>query len=399
MRSFGAPARLPLRMRISSKVLVGCVVALALLLAGASWSAYASARERDVAVAGQYHAITVLRTTDAIKIAALNAIRGERGYVLTGKEEFLRAFHDGVPVARREVARLRHLTRANPEQATHVITIERELTLFLAWLEAVVELQRGGREAEARELISEGVGRMSIETIIAEIDMIESYERRGQDLRMAQANQRAQANEVYQYVLSAIGMILLVISYLAAIALRRTMTAEQQVRNELRRRAMTDDLTGLANRRELMASLERATASALRNDRPLALAIIDIDHFKNVNDTHGHPAGDAVIRKIALTATEVMRAQDTVGRLGGEEFAVVLPDCSAQDALAACERLRVAIRETDLELETGHRMFVTLSVGIAVLGQGDHAADMIARADAALYNAKHGGRDRVLLAA
>jgi len=399
MRCFGASARTPLNMKVSSKLLVGCVIALALLLAGASWSAYTSARQRDAAVAGQYQAIAVLRTTDAIKIAALNAIRGERGYVLTGEEEFLRSYVEGAPAARREVGRLRELTSAHPEQNTHVVAIDRELKRFLDWLERIVQLQRDGRQDEARELITQGDGRLSIDTIITEINLIEAYERRGQDQRMVQANQRAWINEIYQYVLSGIGLILLGISYLAAVALRKAMAAEQEVRNELRRHAMTDDLTGLANRRETIASLERATASAQRFDRPLALAIIDIDHFKNVNDTHGHPAGDAVIRKVALTASEVMRGQDTVGRLGGEEFAVVLPDCSAQDALAACERLRVAIRETDLELETGHRVFVTLSVGIAVLGRDDTAADMIARADAALYEAKHGGRDRVLLAA
>ncbi len=399
MRSFGASAHLPLRMKVSSKVLIICVVALALLLAGASWSAYTSARERDAAVAGQYHALSVLRVADRIKIAALQSMRGERGFELASEQDFRRAHSVGVAAAQREVQHLLELTRDHPEQHDHVIAIDRELAQYAEWLGRVVDLQRTGRDAEAQAMIARGEGWLPIEAINAQISIVENYERQGQDRRMATATQRARANEWYQYLLSAIGLVLLALSAMAASALNRTMAAEQQMRNELRRRAMTDDLTGLANRRELMASLDRATASAQRHDRPLALAIIDIDHFKNVNDTHGHPVGDAVIRKVALTASEVMRAQDTVGRLGGEEFAVVLPDCTANDALAACERLRMAMREMDLELETGHQIFVTLSVGIAVLGQGDTAADMIARADAALYNAKHGGRDRVLLAA
>ena len=399
MHSFGALARHPLPTTISSKVLIGCVVALALLLAGASWSAYISAKERDAATAGQHHEVTVLRTTDTIKTAAINAILGERGYVLTNKDEFLDAFMTEAPIARAGVERLERLTRADPEQAAHVVAVDRELEQFLGWLQTVIALQRSGRHDDARAMIASGGGRHSVEGLIREIDAIERYERIRLDRRMEISNRRGHANEIYQYILSAIGLILLALSSLAAITLRRALLTEQQVRKELHRHATTDDLTGLANRRETIASLERATASATRYERPLALAIIDIDHFKNVNDTHGHPAGDAVIRKVALTAAEVMRGQDTVGRLGGEEFAVVLPDCSAQDALAACERLRVAIRETDLELETGQRVFVTLSVGIAVLGEGDTAADMIARADAALYEAKHGGRDRVLLAA
>ena len=177
------------------------------------------------------------------------------------------------------------------------------------------------------------------------------------------------------------------------------MEAEARVREELHRRAVTDDLTGLANRRELLASLERAIAGSRRNRRPLALAVLDIDHFKRINDNHGHPAGDAVIRRIALLAVEVMRGQDTVGRLGGEEFAVVLPDCTAEDALAACERLRTAVRDTDLEMETGLPIYITLSTGVAVFERSDTAETMIARADAALYAAKHGGRDQVKLAA
>lgn len=191
----------------------------------------------------------------------------------------------------------------------------------------------------------------------------------------------------------------MVLAGFAVIAVRRAVEAEERIRRELMRRAMTDELTGLANRREFMASLDRAIAAARRNRRPLALAILDIDHFKRVNDTYGHPAGDAVIRTVASTAVDIMRGQDTVGRLGGEEFAVVLPDCSGDNAFAACERLRVAMREADLEMETGENISVTLSTGIAVFAKDDSAEAMIARADAALYDAKNGGRDRVLLAA
>lgn len=209
----------------------------------------------------------------------------------------------------------------------------------------------------------------------------------------------ARNSELYQYGLTLVGLILLVITALANAAVRRSVEAETRIREELHRRAMTDDLTGLANRRELLASLERAIASSRRNRRPLALAVLDIDHFKRINDSHGHPAGDAVIRRIALLAVEVMRGQDTVGRLGGEEFAVVLPDCSAEDALSACERLRMAVRDTDLEMETGLPIYITLSTGVAVFERSDTAETMIARADAALYAAKNGGRDQVKLAA
>jgi diguanylate cyclase (GGDEF)-like protein len=106
-----------------------------------------------------------------------------------------------------------------------------------------------------------------------------------------------------------------------------------------------------------------------------------------------------VIRAIATTSVDVMRAQDTVGRLGGEEFAIILPNCSPGDAFVCCERLRMAIGTLDLEMETGDPICVTVSTGLATYLPGDAAEAMIERADAALYDAKNAGRDRVKLAA
>ena len=140
-------------------------------------------------------------------------------------------------------------------------------------------------------------------------------------------------------------------------------------------------------------------ASAKRSGRPLSLAILDIDRFKRVNDTYGHPAGDEVIKTVGNIATQVMREQDLVGRLGGEEFVVVFPDIEAERALEACERLRRAIADTPIVVESGVILKVTLSSGLAQFRDGDDRTTLIARADEALYEAKEGGRDQVRLAA
>jgi diguanylate cyclase (GGDEF)-like protein len=382
-----------------SQALIACIVALGLLLAGASWFAYTSSRDRESAEGWLEHAREVLDTSAEIKVATLNAMRGERGYLLTGDTSFLQPYEQAAPRLKPLTDHLERLVQDDPEQSRQTQSLSTEIETYTAWLESVIADKRAGRGDLALAKVKRGEGRQWIEAIMNSLERIEANEAELLAQRSATAQRRARANELYQYMLTALGLALLVISAFAVRSVRRATAAELALRDELRRRAMTDELTGLANRREFMASLERAISAARRNRRPLALAIVDIDHFKRVNDTYGHPAGDAVIRKIATEAVDIMRGQDTVGRLGGEEFAVVLPDCSAEDAMAACERLRLEVRESDLQIETGEQIFVTLSTGIAVFESGDTPEAMIARADRALYAAKNGGRDRVLLAA
>ena len=381
------------------RALIACIALLALLLGGASWFATVSAQEREKAEASRSHAIEVLQTADEIEIAALNAIRGERGYLLTGDARFLEPLEIAKPAGSASTARLIRLVEDSPAQAALSQGVDRKFNGLIKRVESIVSLHDEGKHSEALNRVGDGEDRQAIEAIVADLKQIEAHETAILQKRTLNAQQQADASQLYQYLLSAIGLALMVLAGFAALAVRRSVEAERRIRNELRRIAMTDELTGLANRREFMASLERAMASARRNRRPLSLALLDIDHFKRVNDNYGHPSGDAVIRSVALTAVDIMRGQDTVGRIGGEEFAIVLPDCSGTDAFAACERLRLAIREADLEMETGDAISVTLSTGIATFSPNDSPETIIARADAALYDAKNGGRDQVLLAA
>jgi diguanylate cyclase (GGDEF)-like protein len=195
------------------------------------------------------------------------------------------------------------------------------------------------------------------------------------------------------------GLLLLVIGAYSSLALRNAIKREQAIRAELDRVATTDELTGLANRRELFSSLDRMIAAARRSGRPVSVAVLDIDRFKLVNDTHGHPAGDEVIRRISEMAKLLMREQDLVGRLGGEEFLIAFPDCPAHEAVAACERLRQGIAALPVLLPNGVALSVTISSGVAELTASDDRKAIISRADVALYAAKKGGRDQVRLAA
>ena len=158
---------------------------------------------------------------------------------------------------------------------------------------------------------------------------------------------------------------------------------------EVERLASSDALTGLANRRLFDETLAREVARSRRSGAPLALAVVDIDHFKAVNDEHGHQVGDQVLRELAAALRHVVRTEDLVARYGGEEFVVLAIDATVDAAAALAERLRAAAR-------TVSTLPVTISVGVAGLPANGDGAAMVAHADAALYRAKAEGRDRVV---
>ncbi len=154
-----------------------------------------------------------------------------------------------------------------------------------------------------------------------------------------------------------------------------------------------DPLTGLSNRRFILTQLAGAVSAARRHGRALSVAIVDIDHFKSVNDTYGHAAGDRVLAAVAGSLREQLRAEDQLGRLGGEEFLALLPDAGASAAAAAAEKLRAEVAALRVEHD-GLDMGVTISIGWAAW-EGEPAEELMRRADEALYDAKRSGRDRV----
>lgn len=156
--------------------------------------------------------------------------------------------------------------------------------------------------------------------------------------------------------------------------------------------AFTDHLTGLANRRRFERQLEREVARTRRFGRPFCLLMLDIDHFKRVNDTHGHDVGDDVLRRLANTLQAGTRGIDMASRIGGEEFAVLLTETDFDHGMEVAERLRQAVRATEIPAAG----FVTVSVGLAEFNASTpDARSLFAAADSALYEAKRAGRDRV----
>ncbi len=155
--------------------------------------------------------------------------------------------------------------------------------------------------------------------------------------------------------------------------------------------ARTDALTGLLNRRGFESQMAFALALARRSSRPLSLITMDVDHFKRVNDTYGHEAGDEVLRRLARTLESRLRSSDVVARLGGEEFVALLPDTDLAGAQAIAQALVTAMADQqDPVVGT-----ITVSVGVATMRGQENGADILRRADMALYEAKGQGRNRV----
>ena len=176
----------------------------------------------------------------------------------------------------------------------------------------------------------------------------------------------------------------------AALAARRRQA-------ELEREALVDQVTLVANRRFAEATLASNLAEVKRLGRPLGVLLADVDHFKDVNDTHGHATGDRALRAIAATMAGAVRAYDVVARWGGEEFLVLCPGIEAPDLMRLAERLRALVERSDLRLGDGGSLALSVSIGAAAARAGDCADTLLGRADAALYRSKAEGRNRVTM--
>jgi diguanylate cyclase (GGDEF)-like protein len=177
--------------------------------------------------------------------------------------------------------------------------------------------------------------------------------------------------------------------------LGETQTQLMAELNQARRESMICPMTQAWNRRGFSGLMAREISRSKRDGRPVALAIIDIDHFKRINDSHGHPAGDTALVRLARTLREQIRAYDVFARLGGEEFAIIMPGLRREDAAAAGEKLRAAV-EREGALPTGERLTISLGLGWFDPAKADLTEElMMTKADQALYKAKQGGRNRI----
>jgi diguanylate cyclase (GGDEF)-like protein/PAS domain S-box-containing protein len=173
------------------------------------------------------------------------------------------------------------------------------------------------------------------------------------------------------------------------------VTKQKQLEEQLRELATRDSLTGAANRRHFVELAQRERERSLRSKSALSLCLLDADNFKHINDDYGHAVGDHALMALSRAARAELRAADVLGRLGGEEFAILLPDTDLNGALVVAERVRAAVESASVKDEEGEGIGVTISVGVAQMQADESIEALLKRADLALYAAKDRGRNRV----
>ncbi|NWF75211.1 MAG: diguanylate cyclase [Nitrospirae bacterium] len=203
--------------------------------------------------------------------------------------------------------------------------------------------------------------------------------------------------EIYTYPIIKGGKISHVIEYTRDVTNRKMIEAERDfMLDKLQHLSRTDDLTGLLNRRALIEKLEEEINRAKRYGSKLSLIIIDVDYFKGINDTYGHDVGDRILREVSLLMRESLRNIDVIGRYGGDEFFIILPETSMEAAMEIAERIRLMVKNYPFKINIKREVRVTLSLGIAEYNpESEDIESFIKRSDNALYVAKGEGRDRV----
>jgi diguanylate cyclase (GGDEF)-like protein len=377
----------------------GALLMLAGLFAAIVANSFHAATQRRAAQSWQVHTLQVLVTAESLKAAANTAIRGERGYLITGDSRFLEAYQKGRNDALALADKLAAQTRDNAAQRGNVAELRRRMTHYSGILQRAVDLRASGQAEAAADIVRSGVGMRGIDSVLAALDSVEREEQRLLEARTAAAERANILIDWSNYGVAAAGLIFLVIAAMAGASTLRAQNRTRRMAEQLRQSATTDELTGLANRRAFMHALEIELARARRSGAPLSVADAEVDFFKRVNDRHGHGGGDDVLRALAQIARQSMRTGDLVGRLGGEEFAILMPDTDEIQARIACERLRGAVSGRKIKLGSGEEVSITLSTGVALLAAGDDRDRLVKRADGALYQAKEGGRNQVRMAA
>lgn len=201
-------------------------------------------------------------------------------------------------------------------------------------------------------------------------------------------------------IIGGITLVLCGLTVALSLLFGRELRRREAMQEELAALSRTDALTGLPNRRRFEEAFAQASEAARRDGRPLALLIVDADHFKRFNDRYGHPVGDAILKALARhLAASVHRPQDLVSRIGGEEFAILLPDTDTAGAGRIADRVHAEIAGLSVPAAGIGAGAVTVSIGLACMGPGGAAADLYRLADGALYAAKEGGRNQTRIAA
>ena len=333
-------------------------------------------------------------TLDKLQLALRDGEVAQRDYLASGR----RADRDRVEAARfrtrLHLAALSPLTSDEPRQAERLARIEPLVKRkFLQLSRAVDARESRGAESAQRELEADGV-RATSEEIDSLIIAMQTEE--GERIKAARAVEREGGERSLVVILGAL-VLLTLLSLVFWVLLRIEFGARRALERRLIESATTDELTGAANRREFDRQLAQEWAFRKRYGTALSVIVLDVDHFKDINERWGHPAGDAVLREMARRIQARLRTTEMLARYGGEEFAVIVPQYLS-DAVLIAEQLRENVSEDPFIVSQGASNLsiqLTISLGVADASDVESARALLGAADEAMYAAKENGRNRV----
>ncbi len=381
---------------IEKRLVVG-IISILLILIGVSALAYRSMVELFETATRVAHAHEVLTELKDTLSMLRDAHTSGREYVITGEESYLEPYMNAVAGIEQHLTRLKRLLADNVDQQGRLTAAESLISIGFADLNQMIDARASPSPATAQPQVLMKQGKQHMDDLRRLFAEIENQENEPLQRRIAESEVGIQRTAV---AFVAAVLLLFALLFLIYNLVRRDIAARARLETALRGLATHDELTGLYNRREMNHRLAEEVVRCQRYRRPLSLVLLDIDHFKAINDTYGHQVGDEVLRWVASLLRANARPVDMPARFGGEEFAIILPEITREEAFTAAERFRQQIaaqpfrwaRDDEQPLEIP----ITLSAGAAELwSDDDHPeAALVAAADKALYQAKHEGRNR-----
>ncbi len=372
-------------------------VTIFLILFASSFAGYRAINNlvESASLVAHTHEVEVL--VESVISQLKDAETGQRGYLLTNELIYLEPYEASTIIIYKVLNDLKILTNDNLRQQKRINYIARLVNEKLAELKETIELNKAGNRAGAIEIVLTHSGKETMDNIRTSIDIMQSEEEQLLTLRQQASHS---AIQVALSITSFGGIFVFsLIFFIAFIIVRDTnlhITERKQAEEKLEYLATHDSLTELYNRRELEQRITEEVDRATRYGHVLSACMLDIDHFKSINDTYGHQAGDNVLQDVAKVFKSTIRKTDYAVRYGGEEFFAILPETSFAKAKELAERLRSQIANHPFPIEENKELKLTVSIGIATFPE--HAKswqDLVEVADSTMYTAKKAGRNQV----
>lgn len=351
----------------------------------------------NVAVEGNQwvaHSYEVMAKIATLLVDAVDMETGARGYALTGRPEFVEPYTRATAALDQRIVELNRLVADSPRQLGKVARLLPLIEEKRSNARHVIALTQEHGASSATVMATVQTGKQKMDAVRRAIAELQDEEQRLLRSREAAGSNSLKLHEsIVLTVTVAVTLVILGLGIYSLFGLRRY----RSILHELQDIAYTDYLTGLPTRRIFMERGKNALARAARYGGALSVLMIDLDQFKKVNDTYGHKIGDLVLKAFSSLCNAGLRDVDIVGRIGGEEFAILLPETGSERAIEVAERLRERIAKATVPLHRQTPIRFTVSIGVATLTEPatTNLDTLLDKADKALYKAKVSGRNRV----